>query len=60
MVLTLNVTFSIGVFPFRLHEKTMPMSVPHMNFVGIVVSYSNTDTPYDRDSTCSSVRSGSM
>lgn len=57
---TRKLIFSIGDFPLRLHTKTIPTSVPHMNFVGIVVSYSKTVTPYDRDMDCSSVLIGSI
>lgn len=50
--------FSVGDLPFRLQLKSIPCSVPHINRVGIVVSYSRTDTPYDL--TWSSVRVGSI
>merc|ERR1712018_355127 len=33
---------SPGVFAFLLHETILPCSVPTINFVGIVLSYSNT------------------
>lgn len=58
--LTRKLIFSIGVFPLRLHTKTIPTSVPHINFVGIVVSYSKTVTPYDRETTWSSLLTGSI
>lgn len=58
--LTLKLIFSLGVFPLRLHTNTIPTSVPHMNFVGIVVSYSKTVTPYDREMSWSSVLIGSI
>uniref|UniRef100_A0A1A9VG60 Uncharacterized protein n=1 Tax=Glossina austeni TaxID=7395 RepID=A0A1A9VG60_GLOAU len=38
----------------------MPISVPTMNLVGIVVSYSNTETPKERPKSCSSERTGSI
>lgn len=59
-LLTRKFIFSIGDFPLRLHTNTIPTSVPHINFVGIVVSYSRTVTPYERDTICSSVFNGSI
>lgn len=60
LVHTRKLIFSIGDLPLRLHTKTIPTSVPHMNFVGIVVSYSKTVTPNDRDTNWSSVLIGSI
>lgn len=50
----------MGDFPFRLQKNSMPCSLPTIKRVGIVVSYSSTETPNDRSRTCSSVFSGSM
>lgn len=58
--LTRNVIFSSGVFPFRLQKNSMPCSEPTINLVGIVCSYSSTETPWERSRSCSSLFSGSM
>lgn len=60
LLLTLNVIFSIGVLPLRLHWKSMPCSLPTINLVGIVCSYSSTETPWLRSRIWSSLFSGSI
>lgn len=50
------IIFSMGFLPFLLPEITIPCSVPTMNLVGIVDSYSRQDAPSAFERLCSSRR----